>query len=142
LQHAMAWLFRHRKDMPMRLALTLRVTALGSLVFGLAYLLAPSTLLSFYGVTFDPSTEWLARLFGSALLGYATVFWFARKVSSGPALRAILVGAFVAATTGLVVAILGLPLGSSNALVWSIVVIYFLLALGFGDFVLRVPPPS
>jgi hypothetical protein len=126
----------------MRLTLTLSVTAIGSLIFGLAYLLVPTALLSLYGVTLDPGTQWVARLFGSALLGYATIFWLARKIPSGPALRAVLIGAFVGATTGLVVAVLGLPLDSGPALLWSIVIIYFLLVLGFGDFVLRVPPPS
>lgn len=126
----------------MRLTLTLTVAAIGSLVFGLAYLLIPTIFLALHEVALDPSTEWLARLFGSTLLGYATVFWFARKINSGLALKAILTGAFVAATTGLLVAIFTLPLGSGNLLVWSVLVIYFLLALGFGDFVVRVPPPG
>ena len=124
----------------MRLTLTMTVAAIGSLLFGLAYLLVPASLLSLYGITLDPSSQWVGRLFGSALLGYAAILWLARKVSSGPALRAILVGAFVASVTGLVVAILELPLGSGNALVWSTALIYFLLSLGFGDFVVRVPP--
>jgi hypothetical protein len=126
----------------MRLNLTMSATAIGSLLFGLAFLLAPAGLLALYGIALDPSSQWVARLFGSALLGYATLLWLARKVPSGPALRAILVGAFIASVTGLVVAILELPLGSGNALVWSTVLIYFLLSLGFGDFVLRVPPPK
>ena len=126
----------------MRLTLTMSVAAIGSLLFGLAFLLVPASLLALYGITLDPSSQWVARLFGSALLGYATILWLARKVPSGPALRAILIGAFVSSLTGLLVAILQLPLGSANALVWSTAVIYFLLSLGFGDFVLRVPPPK
>jgi hypothetical protein len=125
----------------MRLTLTMSAAAIGSLLFGVAYLLVPASLLTLYGIALDPSSQWVARLFGSALLGYAAILWLARKVPSGPALRAILVGAFVASVTGLVVAILSLPLDSGNALVWSTALIYFLLSLGFGDFVLRVPPP-
>ena len=109
----------------MRLTLTMSAAAIGSLLFGLAYLLVPASLLTLYGIALDPSSQWVARLFGSALLGYAAMLWLARKVPSGPALRAIL----------------ELPLGSGNALVWSTALIYFLLSLGFGDFVLRVPPP-
>jgi hypothetical protein len=125
----------------MRLTLTFTVAAIGSLLFGLAYLLFPASLLSLYGITLDPSNQWVARYFGSALIGFAAIFWLARKVLSGPALRAILVGAFVASGTGLVVVILELLLGSGNTLVWSSAVIYFLLSLGFGDFVFRTPPP-
>jgi hypothetical protein len=51
------------------------------------------------------------------------------------------VGSFVGAAAGLVVAIFQLVSGPGNTLVWSTAVIYFLLALGFGDFVFRTPPP-
>jgi hypothetical protein len=116
------------------------VTAVGSLLFGLAYLLVPANLASLYGITIDPSSPY-PRYFGSALLGFASVLWLARKVPSGPALRAVLVGSFVASITGLVVGVVQALDGIGNALEWSTVVIYFLLALGFGDFVFRTPPP-
>ena len=124
----------------MRLTLTLTVTAIGSLLFGLAYLLVPDALASLYGITLDPSSQY-PRFFGSALLGFATLFWLARKVTSGPALRGVLVGSFVASLTGLVVAVIQALDPVGNALEWSSVVIYFLLSLGFGDFVFRTPPP-
>jgi ABC-type Mn2+/Zn2+ transport system permease subunit len=124
----------------MRLTLTMTVTAVGSLLFGLAFLLAPARLASLYGITLEPSNPY-ARYFGSALLGFAAVLWLARKVPSGPALRAVLVGSFVASITGLVVAVVQALDGVGNSLEWSTVVIYFLLTLGFGDFVFRTPPP-
>jgi len=124
-----------------RLTLTMTVTAIGSLLFALAYLLAPARVASLYGVTLDPSSQY-PRYFGSALLGFATILWLGRKVTSGPALRAILVGSFVASITGLVVAVFQALDGTGNELVWSTVVIYLLLSLGFADFVFRTPPPG
>jgi len=124
-----------------RLTLTMTVTAVGSLLFGLAYLLAPASVASLYGITLDPSSQY-PRYFGSALLGFAAILWLGRKVTSGPALRAILVGGFVASITGLVVAVFQALNGPGNALVWSAVVIYLLLSLGFADFVFRTPPPG
>ena len=124
----------------MRLTLTLTVTAIGSLLFGLAYLFVPNALASLYGLSLDPSSQY-PRFFGSALLGFATVLWLGRKVTSGPALRAILVGSFVASLTGLIVAVIQALDPAGNALEWSTVLIYFLLSLGFGDFVFRTPPP-
>ena len=124
----------------MRLTLTLAVTAIGSLLFGLAYLLVPDAMASLYGITLDPSSQY-PRFFGSALLGFAALLWLARKVTSGPALRAVLIGSFVASLTGLVVAVIQALDSAGNALEWSSVVIYFLLSLGFGDFVFRTPPP-
>lgn len=125
----------------MRLTLTLTVAAIGSLLFGLAYLLAPQGLASLYGLTLDPSGQY-PRFFGSALLGFAAVLWHSRNATSGPALRAVIVGSFVASTTGLVVAVIQALDPAGNALEWSSVVIYFLLSLGFGDFVFRTPPPK
>ena len=124
----------------MRLKLTMSVAAVGSLLFGLGYLLVPASLASLYGITVEPSSPY-PRYFGSALLGFAAVLWLARKVPSGPALRAVLVGSFIASITGLVVAVVQTLDGVGNALEWSTVAIYFLLALGFGDFVFRTPPP-
>ena len=124
----------------MRLTLTMTVTAVGSLLFGLAYLLVPASLASLYGISIDPSSPY-PRYFGSALLGFASLLWLARKVPSGPALRAILVGTFLASIIGLVVAVFQALDAVGNTLEWSTVLIYFLLALGFGDFVFRTPPP-
>jgi phosphoglycerol transferase MdoB-like AlkP superfamily enzyme len=125
----------------MRLTLTMSVAAIGSLLFGLAYLLIPEGLLSLYGISLDPSNQWAARYLGSLLLGFAAINWLGRTAKSGPALRAILVGSFVASIAGFVVALFELLSGQGNMLVWSTVVIYFLLSLGFGDFVFRTPPP-
>jgi hypothetical protein len=125
----------------MRLALTITVAAAGAFLFGLAFLLVPTSLLSLYGVTLDPSSEYLARYFGSALLGLAAVNWIGRSLKSGPGLRAILVGGLVATITGLAVSIFELLRGVDNMFIWSTLVIYLLLSLGFGDFVFRTPPP-
>jgi hypothetical protein len=124
-----------------RLTLTMTVTAIGSLLFALAYLLAPARVASLYGITLDPSSQY-PRYFGSALLGFAAILWLGRKVTSGPALRAILVGSLVASITGLVVAVFQAVDGTGNELVWFTVVIYLLLSLGFADFVFRTPPPG
>jgi hypothetical protein len=126
----------------MRLTLTMTVAAAGAFLFGLAFVLVPTNLLSLYAVTLDPSSQYLARYFGSALLGLAAVNWIGRSLNSGPGLRAILVGSLLASITGLVVSIFELLRGVDNMFIWSTLVIYFLLSLGFGDFVFRTPPPK
>ena len=126
----------------MRLALFMTLAAVAALLFGLAFLLVPASLLSLYGITLDPSAQWVARYLGSAFLGIAALTWLGRAATSGPGLRAILVGGFVVSITGLVVAIFDRLYGSGNMLVWSTVVIYLLLSLGFGYFVFLKPPPK
>jgi uncharacterized protein YjeT (DUF2065 family) len=125
----------------MRLQLTMTVAAIGSLLFGIAFLLFPENVASLYGVTIDQSNQY-PRFFGSALIGFGIVFWLARKIASGPALRAILIGSFIASITGLVVSIFQAVDITGNSLEWSTVIIYLLLSVGFGDFIFRTPPPK
>ena len=126
----------------MKLPLFMTLAAIAALVFGLGFLLAPAALLSAYGITLDPSFQWVARYLGSAFLGIAAITWLGREASPGPGLRAILVGGLLISITGLVVAILDRLYGPGNALVWLTVAIYLLLTLGFGYFVLVKPPAS
>jgi FtsH-binding integral membrane protein len=123
----------------MRLKLTLTVTAIGSLLFGIAFLLFPDNVASLYGVTIDQSNQY-PRFFGSALIGFGTVLWLARKISSGPALRAIIFGSFIASLTGIIVSIFQAIDRTGNSLEWSTVAIYLLLTIGFGDFIFRTSP--
>ena len=126
----------------MRLSLTMTVTAIGSLLFGLAYLLFPERIMSIYNIVLEPSNQWVARYFGSNLLGIAAICWYGRSANSGIALHAIIKGVFITTVIGFVVSIFEIINGAGNMLVWSTVIIYFLLSLGFGDFVFRTPPPK
>ena len=125
----------------MKLGTFMAIAAVAALLFGLAFLLVPASLLSLYGITLDPSAQWVARYLGSAFLGIAALTWLGRAATSGPGLRAILVGDFVISITGLVVAVFDRLYGPGNLLVWATVVIYLLLSLGFGYFVFMKPPP-
>jgi len=126
----------------MKLSLFMTLAAVAAFLFGLAFLLVPGSTLSLYGITLDPSGEWVARYLGSAFLGIAAITWLGRSATSGSGLRAILEGGFVVSITGLLVAIFDRVYGPGNMLVWSTVVIYLLLSLGFGYFVFMKPPPK
>jgi hypothetical protein len=126
----------------MRLSLTLSAAAFGCLLFGIAFLLFPSSMLPLYGVAPQPAYDWIAQLFGSALFGFAAILWFARKVQAGPALYAILLGTFIASSIGLIVMLLKALNSQPTVFMWFSVVIYGLLTLGFGDFVFRVRHPK
>ncbi|MBI5351818.1 MAG: hypothetical protein HZB50_04190 [Chloroflexi bacterium] len=126
----------------MRLFLTMTVTAIGSLLFGLAYLLFPERILSIYNIVLEPSNQWVPRYFGANLLGIAAMCWYGRSAKSGIALNAMIKGIFATTIIGFAVSIFEIINGAGNLLVWSTVTIYFLLSLGFGDFVFRTPPPE
>jgi hypothetical protein len=117
-----------------KLSTLFTIFAVVSAIFGLTFVFVPELAMSFYGVAISPGGALVARLFGAALLGYAVLTWFARNAGDSDARKAIILALFVGETVGFIVALLGQLAGVVNALGWSTVAIYLLLALGFGYF--------
>ena len=118
----------------MKLSMLFTINTIVAGVFGLAFVLVAATLMSLYGVTLSPGGLLVARLFGAALFGYAVLTWFARNARDSDARQAIVLALFIGHAMGFIVALLGQLSGAVNTLGWSTVVIYLLLALGFGYF--------
>ncbi len=118
----------------MKLSTLFSIHAVVAGIFGLAFTLAPESLLSFYGGALNPVGVVVGRLFGSALLGIAAIAWFARNIEAPEARQAIVLALFVSDAVGFIVALLGQLSGVVNALGWTTVAIYLLLALGYGYF--------
>ena len=110
------------------------IASMLGLVFGLAFLLAPAQLMSFYGMTLDPAGQWIGRFLGAQLVGLAIITWVARNTPTGGALSAVMIGNLVGSTIALALAVLQGVTGIGNALVWSTAVVYAFLAAGFGYF--------
>ena len=119
----------------MKLSNLMAIKAIIVVVFGVGFVLIPTTLLSFYGVTLDPGGVYMTQLFGAAFILLGILLWFARTASaSDVALRAIVLAVAVGDTIGFIVALLAQLSGVVNALGWITVALYLLLALGFGYF--------
>lgn len=118
----------------MKLSVLMIVNAIIAAVFGLGFVFAPGQVTSLYGPEVGAVLEYVAQLFGAALLAFAVLTWLARNVPDSEARRAILLAMFVGDGVGFVVALIAQLQGIQNALGWSTVVIYLLLALGFGYF--------
>ncbi len=114
----------------MKLNTLMIITAIVSLVFGLGFILIPLQSIGLYGSTLEGSGVFVARYFGAALLGYAFLAWLTRNTAS----RQVTAGFFAAMVLGFVVALYDAIAGTHNGLVWLNVVIYLLLAIGFGYF--------
>jgi hypothetical protein len=123
----------------MKLSNWLTIAAVVAVVFGLAFVLVTGPLLSFYGITLDKAGTLVAQLFGAALIGFAVLNWFARGVTDREARQAILLANLASDTVGFVMALIGQLAGVANALGWSTVAIYLLLALGFAYFQFMKP---
>jgi len=108
------------------------IYAVVSAIFGLTFVFVPKTTLSLYGISLSPGGTAIARLFGAALLEFALLSWFVRNAESTKTREAIILAIFIGEVIGFIVVLLGQLSGVVNALGWSTVVIYLLLALGFG----------
>jgi hypothetical protein len=118
----------------MKLGLLFTLNAVIAAAFGIGFILAPAQVLEAYGVTLTPGTALVSRLFGAALVGYGILTWQVRAAASSDALRAIVLALFVGDLVGFGISLQGVLAGATNALGWSTVVIYALLAAGFGYF--------
>ncbi|MFC2028672.1 hypothetical protein ACFLTX_01970 [Chloroflexota bacterium] len=108
------------------------IAGIVAFLFGLAFILFPIPTMTFFGETLDEAGAFMARYFGSALLGVSLILWYARSSAISQALLAINFGGLVISVTGLVVALLEFFSSVGNAMVWIVVAIYLLLSLGFG----------
>lgn len=115
----------------MKLSNLLVVSAVIGAVFGVAFVIASGPFAAIYGVTLDRAGMLMAQLFGAALVAFAVLNWFARDVTDPQARQAVVLGNLVGNVIGFVVILIGQLAGIANALGWSSVAIYALLALGF-----------
>lgn len=123
----------------MKLSTVFTANAVVTLLFGLGFTLVPATVLTLYGLTLSEGGLFVARLFGAALLGYAMLTWSARNTEESGARGAIVLGLFLGFAIGFIVSLAGQIAGVVNALGWSTVAIYLLLALGYGYFQFMKP---
>lgn len=107
--------------------------AIVAFVFALGFIFMPAQLTSFYNVTLNEGGVLIGQLFGAALLGFAVLNWFGRNLSDSQAKQVLVNTNLASDVVGLIFALLG-QLGGVpgvNALGWSTVLFYLLLAAGF-----------
>ncbi|HEX2697052.1 MAG TPA: hypothetical protein VHM28_05040 [Anaerolineales bacterium] len=108
----------------------LLIASVLSFVFGLVFLFAPTALMNLYGISLDPTGEWLTRYMGSAFLSIGVLNWLVRGMQDGSS-HAILIADFTFSAVGLVVTLLARISGLGNALLWVTIAGYVLLTIGF-----------
>ncbi len=82
------------------------------------------------------------QLFGVELIAVGLLCWFARNVSDSAAQRAIILAFLISAVIGLIVSLMGTLSGVVNAVGWSAVLIYLVLAAGYAYFQFMKPSAS
>lgn len=118
----------------MKLNTLMVINAIVAAVFGIAFVLVPAQVITLYGLTADAPLKYVGQLFGAALVGFAILTWSARNATDSDARKAIVLALFISNGIGFIVALIGQLAGVVNSLGWSTVVIYLVLAAGFGYF--------
>ena len=111
----------------------LSIAAIIAFVFALGFILMPIQLMGFYNMELNPSGTLIGQLFGASLLGFGVLNWLSRDLSEKGAKQAVLTANFAGDTVGFIFSLIG-QLGGVpgiNALGWSTVLIYLVLAAGF-----------
>ncbi|GAC1372924.1 MAG: hypothetical protein NVS3B3_07190 [Aquirhabdus sp.] len=100
-----------------------------SILFGLAFLLAPLSSLAIYGYQgADPAAIVMARFFGSAYLVFGCFAWGVRGVENNEIQRAAAKPTAIAALVGAGVSLLAVLSGTFNVIGWSAVAIHLIFA--------------
>jgi hypothetical protein len=106
-------------------------------LFGVGFVLAPAAVLAPLGLTLDDTATALARLFGSALIGFPVLLWFARKSNSPEFKRAAVYALFAYYLVSTVVLVITQMGGLMNALGWSVVAMHVAFTVSFGYFIVK-----
>jgi len=108
-------------------------SAVVSIVYGLLVVLLPGQAVRLYSVELTPPGLYVAQLFGSSLLGFGLLNWFARQFQEDSVQKSVLTANLVSSALGAIFSLIaqlgGVP--GANALGWSTVVLYLLFALAF-----------
>jgi hypothetical protein len=126
------------KGRKMNFALLCLISIISSVIFGLAFLLAPESIASVYGIgNWNPGTTTIARLFGIELL-YSAGIYFAMKETKDPVIqqRCGWTLAIVSAVA-LLVAVQSIFSGATNVFMWSVAAIYAFFTVAWGRIALR-----
>src|SRR5512140_235840 len=117
------------------------IKAVVCLVLGVPIVLAPTLIYSIFGVSLDAGGSFAAREYGASMIGILLITWFGRYVTEGPIRWAIALGLCVYDAIGFVVTAIATLMGVLNILGWLVALLYLLLAIGFGYFLIKSPQP-
>ena len=118
----------------MKLSVLFIITAIIAILFGVVFVIIPGPVYSVYGIESNMMLNYMGQLFGATLIAIGLISWRSRNAADSDARKAIIFSFFIANTIGFVVALIAQLNEVVNAVGWTTVAIYFLLALGFAIF--------
>jgi len=106
-------------------------------LFGMGFILMPSTLVGLFGENLTGFGIIIARLFGSALLGLVVLMGFGRSSSQPDTKRAVLASMFTYYVISSIFAVMAQFSGSVSPLGWGTLLLRLFLMIAFGIFLFR-----
>ena len=106
-------------------------------IFGIGFVLAPGALLGPMGVTLNEIATTFARLFGSAIISFPILLWFARKSDKAEFKKGVVKSLFVYYLVSTILLLITELRGQMNAMGWSVVILHVVLTVWFGYFLVK-----
>jgi hypothetical protein len=106
-------------------------------IFGIGLLVAPGPMMAPMGVTLDLISTNFARLFGSALISFPILLWFARKSDQMDFKKGVVYGMFAYYLISGVLLLMAQLAGQTNAMGWGLIGIHAVLLVWFGTYIFK-----
>ena len=106
-------------------------------IFGIGFVIFPGAMLGPFGVTLNAITTSFVRLFGSALISFSILLWFAYKSDKSEFKKGVVNSMFAYFLVSTVLLVIAQLAGQMNALGWSVVGIHLVLLVWFGYFIVK-----
>jgi hypothetical protein len=106
-------------------------------IFGLGFIFAPDKLLGPMGVTLNDTATTFARLFGSAIISFPILLYYARKSDKSEFKNGVVKSLFIYYTISAILLLITQLNGNMNRMGWSVVILHFIFIIWFGFFLVK-----
>jgi len=114
-----------------------KVALIVEAIFGIGFVIAPGAMLGPFGVTLNAIATSFVRLFGSALISFSILLWFALKSDKSEFKKGVIYSMFAYFFVSTVLLVIAQLAGQMNALGWSVVGIHLVFLAWFGYFFVK-----
>jgi len=106
-------------------------------LFGISFVIVPGAMLGPFGVTLNDISTTFARLFGSALIGYALLLWFARKSDGSEFKKGVVYSQSAYYLVSTLLLLIAQLTGQMNTMGWIVLGKQVVFLIWFGYFLLK-----
>jgi len=125
----------------MKFKMLMIIKAVVCIALGLPILLVPKFFYGIFGIVLAAGGVFAAREYGVSLIGNFLLTWIGRNAKESDARRGIIWALCVYDALEFVATLILALSSEANVLIWLPVLLYLLLAIGFGYFIVKPPQP-